>query len=138
MDDMQIMLDYMKNYDLLCFELDSLFKLKNYCDFKDGRCIASRVLNSANLMKIQNHCCYLKNYDLNSQCNFYTINGCTIKSLSCKISKCEYLNNQGVDQEVFEILDKYDFFKLPLKCQAKFKSFLFLDKTEVIKLLKEI
>lgn len=61
-------------YEKVCSNLDDLAKQNNYCDFKCNKCLVQRNREAFN------GCC--------GNCKYLGSNGCTIKSLTCKLYYC--------------------------------------------------
>ena len=61
-------------YDQLYDEADKLFKKYNYCDIKDNTCYQARRCGCISF------CC--------KRCEYLSDNGCTVKSLTCKLWIC--------------------------------------------------
>lgn len=85
-------------YDRLYDEADKLFKEYNPCKFEDGRCELNRMCMEGKcgqphhrLEKSgqRNGCC--SGHD----CEHLTPNGCSIKSLGCKLSMCGHICDAG-------------------------------------------
>lgn len=85
-------------YDIVCDKLDNEFVEKNYCDFKDNKCIAQRENKAIHSTM---GCCYsFKNtffgYTKSKLCKFLNQTKCETKCMACKIFTCKYLNEKGI------------------------------------------
>lgn len=85
---MNLIYDYL--YDYLKRDMEE----HNYCDFKDGKCIANRLGKSVH---DTSGCCYFHNHGL---CKYMYNNKCHLENLSCKVFMCEYLAKKGIDYTV--------------------------------------
>ena len=100
-------------YDYLCNYFDEDMKKNNYCEFKNGTCIANRLGYSVHK---DNGCCYQYKKGL---CKHLTDKGCSSPNPSCKIFMCEYLNKE-------KKVPNYDTRKVFLtKCLFSFKEHAF-------------
>ncbi|MEE3343073.1 MAG: hypothetical protein VZS44_03180 [Bacilli bacterium] len=100
-------------YDYLCNYFDEDMKKHNYCEFKDGTCIANRLGYSVHE---DNGCCYQFRKGL---CKHLTPNGCSSPNPSCKIFMCEYLAK-------YKKVSNYDTRKVYLtKCLFSFNEHAF-------------
>ena len=114
-------------YDYICDYLDRKMQENNYCDFKDGKCIANRLGKSVHL---ENGCCYQYKKGI---CK-YLVNGvCTNKNISCKFFMCSYIESKIVKFNIDDIIPVKLFFNRKQKRIIK-KSY-FKKKEEIIELL---
>ena len=115
-------------YDISCKYLDYAFRINNWCNFKDNKCIG--VLNNCHCNESLNGCCYGSKRGL---CKNYINGECGIQSLSCKLFSCKYLRK---NKKVIKINDicllKY-YFNNKQKFIIEYS--FFKDKDEVIELL---
>ena len=97
-------------YDTVCEFLDNNFASKNYCDFKNDKCIANRENCTAHKNM---GCCYSFEYSnmfdpnliKNVQLCQYMENGrCTTKNLTCKMFTCKYLKKKNIKFDSHKIL----------------------------------
>ena len=77
-------------YDYLCEYMDEDMMLHQYCDFKDGKCIANRLGLSVHEA---DGCCYSWKW---GQCQFLNKNEgiCTNKNPGCKLFMCSYVEKK--------------------------------------------
>lgn len=114
-------IDYITNY------LNEDMKKNNYCDFKDGRCIANRLGKSVHK---DNGCCYVYKEGL---CKYLTNNGCKINCLSCKLFMCDYIEKKYRKinlNKIFPIKKVFNRKQIHILQKSFFK-----DKEEILKLL---
>lgn len=112
-------------YDYICDYIDNDMASNNYCDFQEGQCIANRLKKSAHE---QDGCCYRYKKGL---CEYLKNGDCTIKSITCKLFICEYLESKGVKYNLKEIMPIDTF--LNKKQQRILKKRYFRPKDEVIR-----
>ena len=116
-----LIIDYITNY------LDNDMRQNNYCDFKDGKCIANRLGKSAHK---ENGCCYIYKEGL---CKELTNHGCKINCLSCKLFMCAYIEKK------YKKINLYKIFPLKKVFNRKqiyiLKKSFFKDKDEILNLL---
>ena len=92
-------------YDYLCNYLDNDMKENNHCDFKEGKCIASRKGKTVHEM---DGCCWQRGV---GKCTYLTKEGtCPIRCVSCKFFMCSYLENKGVKYKPNKIFPLKKFF----------------------------
>lgn len=88
-------------YDKACDLLDNDFYGCNLCEFKNGKCMHDRKINS-----LGGGCCC--NHDKSRACKHLTNIGCSTKCLACKFHICAMLKKQGYKFKVNDIyLIKY-------------------------------
>lgn len=93
-------------YDALCNYLDSEFKEKNYCDFKDDKCIVNRSGLGKNPCM---GCCYSFRLDffMNMRdkkiCRHLCDKKCSTQCISCKFYTCKYLRRKGIQFYAYSI-----------------------------------
>ena len=117
-------------YDYIYDYAKRQFIDNNYCDFKDGTCIANRLGKSIHL---DNGCCYQYKKGL---CNYLSQNGCAIKCLPCQLYMCKYLEDKFKKLKIEKIFPIKKVFNL--RQQGILKNSYFKDKGEVIKKLLEL
>lgn len=117
-------------YDYLCNYFDEDMKKNNYCEFKDGTCIANRLGCS---IHEKDGCCYIRKKEYKGLCKYLTDKGCSNPNPSCKIYMCEYLNK-------VKKVPNYDTHKIYLtncffnyKEHAFFRRHYFITKEEYLK-----
>jgi hypothetical protein len=113
--------------DYVCHYLDNEMKTHNYCDFQDGRCIANRLKKSVHET---NGCCYQYKVGL---CKYLKDDSCSIKSVSCKLFMCSYLESTVIKYKLEEIISVKSL--LNKKQITIIEKSYFKPKEEVIKLL---
>ena len=114
-------IDYITNY------LNADMKKNNYCDFKDGKCIANRLGKSVHN---ENGCCYIYKEGL---CKHLKNNGCSINCLSCKLFMCSYIEKKYKNiklKKIFPINKVFNRKQIFILEKSFFK-----DKKEIIDLL---
>jgi len=84
---------YSKMYDYVYIIADYLWKLYNPCQIKNGMC---RYNNAWHREKHQTTCC-------GNDCKHLSKNGCTIKSLGCKLYWCNGIEKHH--KEFVNIID---------------------------------
>ena len=119
-------------YDYICDYVDTNLKENNYCDFIDGKCIASRKGKTVHEM---DGCCWQRGV---GHCARLSKKGvCSIKCISCKLFVCSYLESKGVRYNINKILPLKNL--LNYKQKDILKRNYFKSKEEIIdKLLKAI
>lgn len=68
--------------DTGCNYIDTFFKDKNICGFKNNKCFLQRKNNS----EYCNGCC--------RKCKFQSCNGCTTKNVACKLFFCSFVKEK--------------------------------------------
>ena len=114
-------------YDYICDFIDRDRNEKNYCDFRDGKCIANRLHRSVHNV---NGCCYIRKVGL---CSHLVDGSCTIKNITCKIFVCEYLESKGIKYDLKDILPVKKIFNR--KQINLLRSSYFKPKEEIINML---
>lgn len=99
-------------YDALCDYLDKEFRVNNYCDFIDNKCVAVREGKTDKFTRLAGKDCIgcCSSYDLGiglSICNLRTCihlgdKGCNTKCVSCKLYACKYLREKGIRFDIFK------------------------------------
>ncbi len=115
-------------YDKTCNMLDTEFRTKNLCDFKDNKCLEKRKSN------VVCGCCrHYKNLFSNQlvKCKYLKNKKCTAKCISCKLFTCDTLQKKGIK---FRVRDFY-FLNYYLNPIQKFivKYSVFTHKNKIIK-----
>lgn len=119
-------------YDYACDYLDSEFRGKNLCEFKNNMCCCNRTKPKN---KQVGSCCIktstgdiCEHFDDNKKC-------CKIKSITCKLFVCPYLKKKNISFPVNKI--PYIKYFLSIRQKLIIKSNPFVDKDEMIdKLIK--
>lgn len=95
-------------YDTVCEKLDKEFIEKNYCDFKDDKCVCQRNAKSPHDTF---GCCYEFEYTPimkmpkdNGMCRYIENKQCKEKCLTCKLFTCKYLRKQGIYFDIEKML----------------------------------
>lgn len=118
-------------YDIIYNYLENDIKMYNYCDFKDGRCVAKRdKYNKINYPKSEyDGCCY----DLKTlkKCRYLENNSCKIECISCRLFTCKYLKVRGVDYNINNNLQIKCFMNLLYRPELVWS--FFTDKKEILK-----
>lgn len=97
-------------YDTVCQYLDTEFSKKNFCDFKNDKCIANRKGKTAHSTM---GCCYSFEY-----CSFFSPNfiqnvhlcnhlenkTCNTSCITCKLFTCSFLKEQYIKFNTHKIL----------------------------------
>ena len=115
-------------YDIVCTYLDNEFKNKNLCCFENNRCISVR--NNGHCRESLNGCCYGTKRGL---CKKFKDGRCTIKSISCKLFTCDYLEKKGIKFRIKDILLLDTFFNPIQKYYIKYM--VFTPKEKILKKL---
>jgi len=122
---------YSKLYDMICDYLDTEFRTKNVCGFKDDLCSRRRDMIERGIKKdsYKNGCCH--GYKAGGDCVHLKDGHCTIKNIACKTFTCPFLRKQGIKYSINQIyFAKYFFnFRQKLYMQTTF----FVDKDVVLK-----
>ena len=117
-------------YDYLCDYLDNDMNINNYCDFIDGKCIASRKGKAVHEI---DGCCWQRGV---GHCHHLTKEGnCPIRCVSCKLFMCSYMENRGIKYKPHKILPLRKL--LNRKQMNIIKRSYFKSKEEIIELLLE-
>lgn len=116
-------------YDKLYSYLLNDLKTNNYCDFKDGKCIANRLRKTK---RETNGCCYEYRKGL---CREWDNGVCKADSITCKLFMCNYLKFQGIKYNLNDILFCYCF--LNYKQKRILKISFFKPKSVILKRLVE-
>lgn len=88
-------------YDYMCDYLDLEFNHFNLCDFIDNKCVSRRDLECKGCKNPLTYgCCYTKG----RVCPNLINNRCTIKSISCKLFTCRYLEKKGIKYRSWDYL----------------------------------
>jgi hypothetical protein len=119
-------------YDYICNYLDEDMQRRNFCDFKEGKCIASRKRKTVHEF---DGCCWERGighcYHLSED------KRCKIRSISCKLFVCNYLESKGIKYNIKKLFPVKYF--LNRKQINILKSSYFKSKEETIsRLLKTI
>lgn len=93
-------------YDEICYYLDHVCSTQNLCDFKNNKCFAKQNTNTTM------GCCHHfpdKKWGMLYQkelvpCEFLSQNGCTTKSIGCKMFMCDEVRKKGYGFTVYNIL----------------------------------
>lgn len=113
-------------YDVVCDYLDSCFRGKNLCEFKNNKCLGDRNKK----FEKSCGCCNGKN---RGTCK-YLINGsCSIKCMGCKLFTCPSLRKKGIKFRIKDIPLLNYFFNLRQKEVLAYT--IFTPKDEVIERL---
>lgn len=95
-------------YDRIYEEVDRLFKEYNPCQFENGQCVSNRRHNTR--AKADGHPYPKSNGCCPRDCKYLGPNGCTTRSLGCKLMYCSYPHNVHGDvsslKEFFVRIDK--------------------------------
>lgn len=78
-------------FEEICNYIDTFYVNRNFCEFKNGKCVCQREKRAKTFT---NGCC--------GTCEYLGIDGCTIKSLACKIFFCHYIKKK---KKVFKLRD---------------------------------
>ncbi len=122
-------------YDEICYYLDHVCKEKNLCDFKNNKCFAKQ--NS----EVTMGCCHHfsnKKWGILYQkklipCEYLSENGCTTKSIGCKMFMCDEVHKKGFKFTVFNVLLIRYFFNFIQKIIIK--TSVFEGKEDIMKQL---
>lgn len=123
---------YSKIYDYACDYLDSEFREKNLCAFKNDMCCCNRAKPKS---KQVGSCCVKTS--TKEVCEHFDpdIKFCKIKSITCKLFVCPHLKEKNISYPVNKILYVKHF--LSIRQKLIIKSHPFVDKDEMIdKLIK--
>ena len=115
-------------YDKICEYLDNEFINKNLCNFENDKCIAKRNTNCTM------GCCHnFKSLFSNNLvvCKYLQNKTCSAHCLSCKLFTCDYLQKQGIQFKISDILLADCFFNIMQKLIIK--ASLFTTKEQIIK-----
>jgi len=95
---------YSKIYDDMCDFLDNDFRIYNYCDFKNNKCIAQRdkYMSEYTLSEF-NGCCVIPETKI--QCDKLDCGKCKIKCSACKLIACKCLVKYGISYYIHNNLE---------------------------------
>lgn len=105
-------------FDEACREIDELFKEKNICGFKNGKCYLQRKNHSPEF----NGCC--------RKCRYQSCEGCITKNLACKLFFCSEVKKR---HKVIEFDDIKILRCLSIRQRLIVKSDYFSKRDEVLK-----
>lgn len=123
---------YEKIYDYACDYLDSEFREKNLCGFKNNMCCCNRAKPKS---KQVGSCCVKTS--TGEVCEYFDDKAkfCKIKSITCKLFVCPYLKKKNISYPVNTI--PYVKYFLSIRQKSIIKSNPFVDRDEMIdKLIK--
>ena len=93
-------------YDEICYYLDNVCVINNLCNFENDKCFAKRNTDATM------GCCHHypnKKFGLLYQtkmvpCEYLGENGCTTKSIGCKMFMCDEINKKGYKFTSYNVL----------------------------------
>lgn len=113
-------------YDVVCDYLDSYFKGKNLCEFKDNKCAGDR----SKKFEKSCGCC---NGKTRGTCKYLIDGNCSIKCMACKLFTCPTLKKKGIRFRIKDIPLLNYFFNLRQKEVLAYT--IFTPKEQVIERL---
>ena len=113
-------------YDVVCDYLDSCFRGKNLCEFKNDKCLGDRNKK----FEKSCGCCNGKN---RGTCKYLVNGSCSIKCMGCKLFTCPSLRKKGIKFRIKDIPLLNYFFNLRQKEVLAYT--IFTPRDEVIERL---
>ena len=122
-------------YDTLCKDIDSMFSIYRFCDFRNDKCLSQRHKNLfTNNYPVpdKDGCCF----NVYRKCEYLKEHGgCEVRCLACKLYTCPYITKLGVGLYTSEILLMKAFFNNTQRRDSVFE--FFQPEEKVLKKIKK-
>ena len=122
-------------YDTVCKDIDNMFSIYRFCDFRNDKCLSQRhksLFTNNYPVPDKDGCCF----NVYRKCEYLKEHGgCEVRCLACKLYTCPYITKLGVGLYTSEILLMKAFFNNNQRRDSVFE--FFQPEEKVLKKIKK-